>query len=207
MSKPSLRGSARAARRGAYLAPAPTLLVYCEGEVTEHRYINELARHLRATSVAVAREHGDPKYLVECAVTEKRRRRSGREAGDQLWCVFDVDDHERLRPALIQARDNEIGVALSNPCFELWALLHFQEQTAYIDRDPVRRKLQDHIPTYSRDNKVLPFADLVPRQDEAVRKAKALREMHVRNGSPEDANPSTSVWALVDAMSALRTAP
>lgn len=196
------RGRASATRRAAHRAPAPTLLVYCEGKVTEHRYIYELARYVRATTVAVADEHGDPKFLVERAVSEKRRRRSSREPGDQIWCVFDVDEHARLADAIVQARDNGIGVALSNPSFELWALLHFEAQTAYIEREPLRRKLQTHIVGY---DKLLPFADLLSRQDDATARAQALTEMHVQNGSADNENPSTTVWMLVDAITRLRS--
>jgi hypothetical protein len=200
----SLRGSNRPRRQPAFRSPAKTLTVYCEGRVTERQYLINLAARFRATSVSVARDHGDPKYLVELAVAQKKRARRQGEAADLIWCVFDADDHERLTDALIQARDNQIPVALSNPCFELWVILHFEEQTAYLDRAAARRCVQTHIRDY---DKKLPFESLVPGAEAAHTRARALEERHLGNGSKEYENPSSGMWRFVDAVGALRTAP
>jgi hypothetical protein len=53
--------------------------------------------------------------------------------GDTLWVVCDCDhwvepNHiQNLTHVLQQCRQKDIQVALSNPCFELWLLLHFAE--------------------------------------------------------------------------------
>lgn len=53
--------------------------------------------------------------------------------GDELWLVSDCDhwikpDHVKNLVGVIQkCRQKGIQVALSNPCFELWLLLHFVE--------------------------------------------------------------------------------
>ena len=76
-----------------------------------------------------------PKTLVERAVAMKReaaleakRKKDENLKYDQVWCVFDIDEHPFVPEAKQQARDNGIEVAISNPCFELWALLHFRDQ-------------------------------------------------------------------------------
>jgi hypothetical protein len=178
-------------------------VVFCEGAVTERQYVIQLARSVRATSVKVATEHGDPKYLVELAVKHKRAGRKSAPA-DIVWCIFDADDHKRLNDALIQARDNDIPVALSNPCFELWALLHFADHRAYIDRAALRAEVQAHLPGYDKE---LPFDKLAPGKDAAADRAKSLGEMHIGNGSEKHENPSTNVWQIVEAIENLRTAP
>lgn len=49
---------------------------------------------------------------------------------DERWLVLDVDHALQgghvatFMAALKQAKDNGVNVALSNPCFELWLLLH-----------------------------------------------------------------------------------
>jgi len=54
-------------------------------------------------------------------------------AGDQFWFVADTDhwiesNHiQNLVEVVRQCRQKGIQVALSNPCFELWLLLHFTE--------------------------------------------------------------------------------
>lgn len=43
--------------------------------------------------------------------------------------------HPGLTDAIEQARQNGIWLAISNPCFELWLVLHFQDQSAWLDSD------------------------------------------------------------------------
>jgi len=53
--------------------------------------------------------------------------------GDQFWFVGDTDhwiesNHIHNLVEIVKlCRDRQIGVALSNPCFDLWLLLHFAE--------------------------------------------------------------------------------
>lgn len=53
--------------------------------------------------------------------------------GDQFWLVCDTDHWvasghiQNLRDVVRRCKQKGIGVALSNPCFELWLLLHFED--------------------------------------------------------------------------------
>jgi hypothetical protein len=123
-----------------------------------------------------------------------------------IWCVFDADEHPRLHDALIQARDNGIPVALSNPCFELWILLHFENQSAYLDRATARRAVERHVRGYD-ERKHVPYELLVPGEADASARAQSLEARHERNGSPLTENPSSGVWRFVDQVTALRTTP
>jgi hypothetical protein len=55
---------------------------------------------------------------------------------DERWLVLDVDHALQgghvasFMEAMKKARDNGVRVALSNPCFELWLLLHHQPEAA-----------------------------------------------------------------------------
>ena len=67
--------------------------------------------------------------LVERAIraraAELRDERRGRgKASDEVWCMFDFDVHPQVPEAIELARRNEINMAASNPCVELWFLLH-----------------------------------------------------------------------------------
>lgn len=142
-----------------------------------------------------------PKALVERAVAMKKEAaaRAKREKDencnyDQVWCVFDVDEHPYLPEAKHQARDNGIEVAVSNPCFELWALLHFCDQTAHIERGPLHHKCKEHMPGY---DKQLPTSQLHPLYAEALQRAMALDEWQ-RSRDCAEANPSTGVYRLME---------
>jgi hypothetical protein len=188
-------------RRGFRREPRRRILVLCEGVVTEPGYFKALCIALRNPLVDVEIEgHGAvPKTLVERAAL--RRRESDRHARkeqdlylayDEIWCVFDVDEHAKLADARQQARDNGIELAVSNPCFELWALLHFQPQTAHLERQAVRARLKAHLPGYEKE---LPFERLWAGYREAVSRAQHLDRRCQERGCAGD-NPSTGVHRL-----------
>lgn len=171
--------------------------------MTEPRYFKNLQSELRTSLVEVEVEgHGaGPKTLVERASLRKsqsdryaRKERDAFLAYDEIWCVFDVDEHAKLADARQQARDNGIELAVSNPCFELWALLHFQSQTAYLERQAARSRLKTHLPGYDKD---LPFERLRAGHGEAVRRAAHLENRCAERGCPGD-NPSTDVHRLTE---------
>lgn len=74
---------------------------------------------------------GSPQHVLDRLNDYRKERRI--EEGDALWFVTDSDhwvgpNHiSNLIDVLRQCRQKGIGVALSNPCIELWLLLHFAE--------------------------------------------------------------------------------
>jgi hypothetical protein len=53
-----------------------------------------------------------------------RKRRDSYEENDEIWTVFDRDAHPQFDEAVKLCEQNRVGVARSNPCFELWLILH-----------------------------------------------------------------------------------
>ncbi len=183
--------------------PRPRFLILCEGRRTEPAYFRDLAADLRHPLVAleIEDEGGTPKTLVERAARRKRQAdraaRSRRDAFlrfDEVWCVFDVDEHPHLAAARQQAMDNGIRLAVSNPSFELWALLHFQAQTAYLDRQAARTRLQAYLPGY---RKLIPFERLRSLYRVAVNRALHL-ERRCESAGMAGGNPSTGVHLLTE---------
>lgn len=175
----------------------------CEGTKTEPEYFTDLSREeeVHLLEIVIGKGGAEPKTLVERAVTLKKdaekqakRERDDNLKFDEVWCVFDVDAHPRLHEALDQARANKISVAVSNPCFELWILLHFRDQTAYIDRYGARHACGEHIPNYDKSGS---YAVLSERYADAVRRATTLDTRHREIGE-EGSNPSTWVYRLTE---------
>jgi hypothetical protein len=205
----SRRGSSSISRRAPTREPRQRILVVCEGEVTERRYFDDLRRHARnpLVEVVIARETGEPLAAVRIAVRQKSEARTAaRREGDdnllfdQVWAVFDVDEHATLAQAMTLAFANGIELAVSNPCFELWALIHFQEQHAHIERHQLRAALQRHMPGY---DKVLDFERMHPTYDTAVARGDQLdREADAHGESGR--NPTTRVYLLTQIILANR---
>ena len=112
--------------------------------------------------------------------------------------MFDKDAHPNLAQAINEAGQSGIEVVVSNPCFELWLVLHAREQTAWIDRHDVQRLAST---LGLADGKSIPDnarQALVEGFETARQRARTLDERHAGNGSPPRENPSTDVWRLVD---------
>jgi hypothetical protein len=166
---------------------------------TEPDYFNGFAKTYRnpRIHIKIAGEHGVPLTLVANAKAHKssaeddaRRERDQNLAFDSVWCVFDVDDHPNIPDARQMARDNGIEVAISNPCFELWLLLHLRESPGMNDRAAIQRMLVRHMPDY---DKGVDFARISEGYRDAVRRAEQLDKL--AQGDPER-NPTTGVYRL-----------
>lgn len=191
------------ARRGPSRDPLPVMLVVCEGKVTEPRYLEgfRLAYGASTVRVHIRSPGGDPRLLVQCAAdlaqeAQDRARREGDDnlRYDEVWCVLDVDEHARLDEARLFARTKSISLAVSNPCFELWILLHFADHAAHVERKRASSLVQKHLPGYGKH---VPFEAVEPGYPEAVTRAAALDQRHERAGT-EGANPSTGVYRLTE---------
>lgn len=179
----------------------PRLLIVSEGVVTERQYFEGLIRLCRNPRVQLvfAREQGEPLTLVRIAKQYRQEAldRARAEADQNLifesvWCVFDVDEHRKIPDARQMARDNQIELAISNPCFELWLLLHFAEPPGQEDRHAIRRRVGDHVAGY---DKAVPFDRFAPGVEAAIRRARRLDRLQESAGTP-GGNPSTGVHAL-----------
>ena len=88
---------------------------------------------------------GVPMTVAEKAVEKAKSLRRGRgrkdsfEERDQVWAVFDRDEHPRFDEAVALCKDKGVGVARSDPCFELWLILHERDYDRPCGRHEVQR--------------------------------------------------------------------
>lgn len=131
-----------------------TLKVFTEGRKTEVDYIKHWQRLFRHRITVIVgdkkRDHGVPMTLVEKAIKEKKygnrqSKSTVRNKDTEYWCVFDVDTHPNLKQAVQEAEANGIRVAVSNPCIELWFLLHFRVQEGSISKDKVQDESEGYL--------------------------------------------------------------
>ena len=98
---------------------------------------------------------GVPKTIVEQCILLKNRvmheaRKSGFRGLDEIWAVFDVDDHD-LSEALPLAQKHSIKCAISNPCIEVWGLFHDKEVARAFHRHEAQRELSKVMPNYHHE--------------------------------------------------------
>ena len=102
-----------------------------------------------------------------------------------------------MRQAIDKALANGISVAMSNPCIELWFILHFQDQSAHIERGDAQAASKELL----RCDKVLDgtaLNELMERFPEAKVRAVALDNKHLGDDRAAGSNPSSGMWRLID---------
>jgi hypothetical protein len=192
----------------------PVFHIYCEGEKTEPNYLKSYLerahpgnRRLNVVKVEKTSKT-TPKQLVDEAIKAKKDRHSPK--GDIFWVVYDRENKSKYsddlhRQAYTKANQNKIGVALSNVCFEVWILLHFEHCTAaYTCYDDLRRRsnLKAHLPNYEKGDKSM-FDNMLDNIDIAKRNAISMNRITIESSDPSwtkpfQWNPYTDVYKLID---------
>ena len=143
----------------------------------------------------------EPRRLVEEARAAKRAVRGQQTSASEYWCVFDVEapaPHERLHEAVQMASANGISLAISNPCFELWLVLHYASHESWISNDACRSLRRQHD---GSQGKGVDGAAYMPRRRDAIMRAKRLAMLHARaNRVLPDDNPSSGLYRLLKAV-------
>jgi len=190
--------------------PYDRVLVVCEGEKTEPNYFRELCDHYRLSSANVEITQGegnDPVSVIRTALhLQKVETRQG-ERYDHIYCVFDRDEHANYAEGCRQAKEAGFRTARSNPAFEYWLLLHFEDTRAPFQRTGARTAAQNcesalkkHLPDYKKGMRGI-FMQLLQYLPEAKnRSARALTD--ARKTGEE--NPSTEVHKLVEYLQTLK---
>src|SRR5258708_568543 len=134
MAKASRRRFANAKRRRATRDPKRLFLLICEDTNSAPLYFSAVKRASGA-NIVIMPGAGTPEVIAAKAVEEaKKRGITGTRRGqdwyaklDQVWAVFDRDEHHHFERGVNICADNGISVARSNPCFEIWIILHFEK--------------------------------------------------------------------------------
>lgn len=198
-------------RRRAGVDPKRTFFLICEGSNTEPGYFQAVRK---AYADAIIRIEimggaGVPYTIAELAVTQAKKRGLQKnsskkldsfEEEDQIWAVFDRDEHPRYNEAVSICEQSGVGVARSNPCFEVWLILHFKE----FDRPDDSKKVQQHFGKICKEydpkgSKTPNCHALIEHIDEAEKRADVQLENRKDEGDPFGA-PSTTVGFLIRAI-------
>lgn len=162
-------------------------LIVCEGE-TEAAYIH-LLRLWFKSSIKIKC------YIAGTRISQMLLERQVKELkisqGDhiELFLMYDMDV-PAINAKIEKCRATKL---LSNPCFELWLLLHKKDQRSSIDSEALIRKLKESglvWTNYVKSNFTETQKDfLLTHMDSAVMRARVL---------PEFENPSTGIYKLIE---------
>jgi len=196
------------ARRPSQWEPKPRILIVVEGKVTEAEYLDCFKAWCRNPRVEVEVDNsaGVPLTLVRRAKDRKAEaeNRAGRErdqnlAYEEVWCLYDVDEHPDLPKTRDMARGNGIQFAESNPCFELWLVLHVRESPGPRSPEQMQRMARELGVV---DGKHVRFEQISSGYESAVKRARRL-DQDGEDAGEVGRNPSTGVWRLAHSIRGL----
>jgi hypothetical protein len=189
--------------------PKRRFIIYCEGENTEPGYFEALRRSFGRNALIELDvvPTGDPKTIAERAVIRAkalRRSRDSFERDDPVWAVFDRDEWPQsiYFNAIKICESQGVWIGRSNPCFEVWLILHEQDYDSLDDRHGVCKHLSTLHPEYDHKGaKTCDCNEMITRVEEAEERATKLLKRRENEGSPHG-RPSTTVGDLTKAIRA-----
>jgi hypothetical protein len=149
-----------------------------------------------------------PVHVVDSAVAFKARNAKECEvlADDEFWLLLDVDHNLKDQhktgfvTALDKAKKNGFGIAVSNPCFEVWLLCHHadcEKGKGFENGEAVVKQLQAAAGGYDKTN--LNSAKFCAHQiPAAIQRARALEidPKNLKGYWPE--NPGSRIYPLLE---------
>jgi hypothetical protein len=161
----------------------PNFFVFCEGE-TEIAYVKFL-RSLYRAPIQVIPKKG--KSNISEDYIEKSKNEYVRTEQDKVFLMYDLDV-DGILEQLQKIPNAELLV--SNPCVELWFLLHYQEQKTEISSGKCIQKLQKFSKEYKKGTLSEEEKDVFTKNKElAIERARILAEHR---------NPSSTVYKLLE---------
>lgn len=181
------------------------ILIGAEGKnQTERKYFKAINQVQSEYKIMAGKGNNtDPVGVVEDLLKSAKQEELDLKDGDILACFIDVDfkngRDQELRAAMKLARQNNISVFLSNPCFEIWYLFHFRYSTKlYGSNEEVIKELGSYISDYSKSKDVY---DVIENKiDQALLNTKRLESYHLENGTNDRLKklPSTEAYKLIE---------
>lgn len=164
----------------------PLYLVFCEGE-TEESYAKYLRSKFRIPIEIRTKVTGQS--ITDKVITNHVReiRKGAYSELDKCYLMYDLDSPEFSD----RLREITKGIILaSNPCFELWYLLHYCSQRSYITSDKCKQELKKYNTSYEKGKLNQQLKDCLDTHlNAAISRAKEL-------GEPE--NPSSTIYKFVE---------
>ncbi len=192
------------------------IYVFCEGK-TERLYLQHYEnRTYNVQVIPVNTGHTDAVGIARYAKKYISQHPLELEYGDQGYCVFDSDPGSN--PNIAEAfqlidgmKDKGLDCIFSNPCFEVWFVLHFQDAPHGKTAEQMKREIKEilrkekGVAEYSESTDIY---DIINDQvEDAVIRAIRLEEKQkqIYSVHSHECNPYTDMFKFVSYMEDLRS--
>ena len=163
-------------RREPRYALKPRFVIAMEGDSTELDYFSNLQKYCPLITIKSirSRHHSSPKNVLR--KMRELLRSNPLQRQDQAWIVIDRDqwpEDQLLEVKKWADSDPKHGLALSNPNFEFWLLLHFEHFKGSITPKVCSERLGRYLLDYDKSLNDRDFPLTVIHQ--AVQRAQAIQ--------------------------------
>lgn len=170
--------------RGSGIRDCDLIIIASEGHITERQYLEGVigkSCFYSSRVKVITLERDDPSLSAPNHVIKELDEYSQKwelEEGDELWMVIDVDRWGDVKLNSISAECAEKGykLAISNPCFELWLILHFDDLassgTIFCNNKELVARLKEILGCYNKSK--LNFDDFASRIKTAIENSKKM---------------------------------
>ena len=143
-------------------------IISVEGARTEPQYFSMFNRGQSVVKVACLKSDNDSAPSKVLNRMKRYLREQSLRKSDEAWLVVDKDQWSDEQLAELYDWSNQkdnYGFALSNPKFEYWLLLHFEDGAGVSSSRNCVDRLRRHLPDYEK------YVDVKKFSDDRVREA------------------------------------
>lgn len=195
--------------------PKSKIYIFCEGD-TEKIYLKHFEnRTYNVEVIPVDSGHTDAIGIVRFAKEYIQKNKLEIPYGDKGYCVFDSDpiSNTNIKEAfnlMEGVRNKGLDCIFSNPCFEVWFVLHFGNvphgNTAEQMKHYIKKVLKEEIKLADYCETTDIYHELESRQERAYISAKQLytRQSQVYCVHSHECNPYTDMFRFIEHMRELK---
>lgn len=200
-----MRGRFDLRRRVNAIPKRKRFFLFLEGANTEPVYFKAYERRIASATIelVISAAVGAPISILEAAsgkLREITKRAYIRQNGDrdQVWLVFDRDEHLKVPDVRAEAERIGLNVAFSDPCFEVWLILHERDYDKDEHRHVTQALCEIVCGGYVAKGRKLPDVHaLMSKVEVAEDRAEKLVERREADGG---GSPYTDVFRLTQAL-------
>jgi len=137
-------------REGGFLEAEKLFILSYEGEKTEVKYFNNF-RHseffnntgiIEIVPLKRVKNSGTDPFSVKKLLKEAKDNYPFKET-DEFWLIIDRDDWETIHHLSFEKlvadcqKEKNFFLAMSNPCFEIWLIMHLKDIADYNKRETI----------------------------------------------------------------------
>lgn len=126
-------------------------VIATEGQKTEPEYFEALRNEQSVIHFLKANTGSAPLQILK--KMQQYLKKEGLKSSDEAWLVVDRDHWSEAQLDQLHTwskKEENFGLALSNPKFEYWLLLHFEDASGVATSKTSSERLRRYLPEYDK---------------------------------------------------------